>query len=94
MSWSFYAMGKPAAVAAKAKKELSGFKCAEPEETLKASVIQIIETSLLAMPDAGAVKIEAHGSQSPALDARHNRVEGRFDNNLKLSIEPIYGFVE
>lgn len=94
MSWSFYGMGKPAALAAKAKKDLTAFKCAEPEETIKNKALDVIETALLAMADSAAVRIEAHGSQGPAHDAAHNRIEGRFDNTFKLTIEPIYGFVE
>ena len=97
MSWSFNAIGKPAAVAVKARKDLSAVKCSEPEESLKESVIASIELACSAMPDDPAVSITASGSQSPSykLEGGHYReVAGKLTNSLKLDIEPIYGFVE
>lgn len=97
MSWSFQAVGKPAAVLAKARVELGKIHCSEPEETIKGKVLNILEASLLVMPESAAVKIEASGSQSPAYvssETGYKTVEGKFSNNLILKIEPIFGFVE
>jgi hypothetical protein len=89
MSWSFYAIGKPAAVVASAEKALSAYECSEPEESIKNKVLNIIQVSLAAMPDASAVSIEASGSQS----AHHDHAD-KFTNTLSFIIKPIYGFVE
>jgi hypothetical protein len=97
MSWSFNAIGKPSAVAAKARKELGAIQCAEPEQGIKERAIEAIELSCSALPDDNAVKITACGSQSPAykmVDGHYKHVDGKFTNNLTLNIEPIYGFVE
>ena len=88
MSWSFSAIGKPAAIVEKARNDLIMFKCAEPEESIKAEVLHILEISLLAYPDTSCVKVLANGSQSTTKDPQ------RFTNNLSVSIEQVYGFVE
>lgn len=85
MSWSFSAIGRSSAVAQKARDDLTRYKCTEPEETIKTKALEIIESSLCAMPDASAVQIEAYGSQSP--------VSGGVSNQLTLKITPISGFV-
>jgi hypothetical protein len=90
MSWSFNAIGKPAAVAIKARADLANFKCAEPEESIKAGIIDMIEKACAAMPSTAAVKIEAFGSQSPSYPPE----PGKFHNNFSVKVEPIYGFVE
>jgi len=88
MSWSVSVVGKPAAVAAKVAKELAAVKCSEPEEEIKNSVASIVATALGAFPEGAAVKVNASGSQySPNND-------GKKVNNLSVSIEPLYGFVE
>jgi hypothetical protein len=89
MSWSFNAIGKPAAVATKARTDLERITCQEPEQSLKAMVISAIETACSAMPTDQAVRIEAYGSQSYSHGA-----PDKFSNNMSLKIEPIYGFVE
>lgn len=93
MSWSFSAIGKAAAVAKKARADLERIKCAEPEETIKAGVIAMIEATCSAMPEASAVKIVASGSQSTAY-VDNKPADGKYTNNLRLDIEPIWGFVE
>ena len=92
MSWSISAIGKPAAVASKVAAELAANKCNEPEETIKSLVGQAISTALGAMPDSYAVKLAANGSQSG--EYKNGEYTGKFVNNLSVSIEPIYGFVE
>jgi hypothetical protein len=93
MSWSFNAIGKPSAVAAKARTEMEFIKCAEPEQSLKSMALAAIEAALSAMPDASVVKVYASGSQSPAY-VNNKVVDGKFSNSFKLDIEPIWGFVE
>lgn len=87
MSWSFSAIGNPVGVVAKAKEELGKYKNAEPEETIKNSVIGILETALGAFSDDYAVQVEAYGSQS-------SQPGGKFTNQLNLKITPIYGFIK
>lgn len=97
MSWSFYATGKPAAMVARARVEFGKIKCSEPEEAIKGKVLNILEVSLLAMPENAVVRIEAGGSQSQAYDMAPDgwgAVVGKFTNQLNLKIEPIFGFVE
>lgn len=93
MSWSFHAIGKPGAVLGKARNDLVQCKCAEPEETIKGKVLNILEAALLAFPDSSAVHVTASGSQSTAYNGPAV-VEGRFTNSLSIEIKPIYGFVE
>lgn len=64
MSWSFSAIGKPAAVLAKAQKDMAAYKCAEPEETLKNMALSVMETAFCVMPQDSAVKVTAFGSMS------------------------------
>lgn len=87
MSWSFYGVGKPAAVLAKARDELARVKCAEPEEFIKSQVAAVLEVSLTNMPAATAVQVDAAGSQTKNGD-------GTASNQLTLNIKPLYGFVE
>ncbi len=87
MSWSFSGVGKPAALADRARASLSNIKCREPEETIKGKVAEIVEECLAAFPAGSAVQIEASGSQSTADD-------GTALNSLSLNIKPLYGFVE
>lgn len=91
MSWSFYACGKPAAVLAKARTELERIKCAEPEETIKAKVLNILEASLLAMPASSLIDIKVSGSQSMA---DYSDASKGVCNQLIMEIKPLYGFIE
>ena len=87
MSWSFNAVGRPSLVLAQARTQFAAIKCAEPEETIKTKALHILEASLLAMPEASAVQIEAHGSQSVSSD-------GKASNQLLFKITPLHGFVD
>lgn len=89
MSWSYNGCGRAGALIAVAQASLANVKCAEPEETVKAKVSEIIETALTAYPANTAVKVVAHGSQSTRSPA-----DGGIINSVSLTIEPIYGFVE
>lgn len=86
MSWSVQAIGKPAAVAAKLAKDFTVYKCMEPEETIKGKVAEIVAVALAAFPAGAAVKVWASGSQSV--------VGSDTTNQLSVTIEPIYGYVE
>ncbi len=87
MSWSVSAIGKPAAVAAKLEKDFQQYKCAEPEETIKAKVSEVVAFALAAYPESSAVKVMASGSQGTVTD-------GKATNSLAVYIENIYGFSE
>ena len=90
MSWSFGAVGKPAALLEKARKDLGAIKCAEPEETIKTKCLNIIEASLLVFPPNTAVEVKAGGSQYCADSKKPNELV----NSLSFEIKPIWGFVE
>lgn len=88
MSWSVSAVGKASAVATRIKEQMAVGKCAEPEETIKQAVGEIIATALGSMPEQSlAVKVEASGSQSTT----NNIV---VSNSLTVKIEPIHGFLD
>lgn len=87
MSWSFHAIGKPAAVAAKAAEQLSAMKCSEPEETIKNNVAASIVAMCEAMPTNSVVRVEANGSQ-------HSSDGNGVIGSVAFKIDPVYGFVE
>lgn len=87
MSWSFYKVGNPATVLVEARKDLAHYKCAEPEEAIKAKVLEILEISLSKFPADLPVKVQASGSQSTKESSQEAA------NNLSFTIEPLYGFV-
>ena len=95
MSWNYYGIGKPRKVYEQAVKQLEGQteRMSDPENT----VVQLFLDQLLAiteaMPESSVIKVMASGSQ---WDNRHTETytpKGIF-NNLKIEIEPVYGFVE
>lgn len=91
MSWSVNAVGKPAAVAAKLAIDFSRITCSEPEQTIKNHVAESVAVALAVFPPNYAVRVLASGSQgcpdsSKAPEEKYNQ--------LSVSIEPIYGFVE
>lgn len=88
MSWSVSAVGKPAAVAAKLNDDFARMSpCVEPEETIRQSARSMISTALGSFRADQPVRVEASGSQ--------NTIDNEPQyNQLKVSIEPIWGFVE
>lgn len=86
MSWSFSAIGKPLAVLAKARKDLTASKCPEPEETVKGKLLDALDAALTPFPADYAVKVEAYGSQSSGGAGP--------TNSFSMKVEPIYGFVQ
>ena len=87
MSWSFGAVGRPAAVAAKVDAAKGQNKCINPEEGLRQAALDLIANSVRAFPDASVVTVEANGHQSTA-DGE------RAQNTLSIKVMPLYGFVE
>lgn len=88
MSWSFSAFGKPASVAAKARETIeNGYKCAEPEESIRVATLNSVATAADNFAPGYAVKVAASGSQSV--------VNGVVQSNqLSVTIEPVHGFLE
>jgi hypothetical protein len=90
MSWSVSAIGKASAVAAKAAEQFAAIKCSEPEETIKNTAASAVALALSAFPAHYAVRLTASGSQhQPDQSKPDEKV-----NNLRVEIEPIWGFVE
>jgi hypothetical protein len=87
MSWSVSAIGKPGPVAAKVTEELNRFTCTDPEEGVKQAAAALLATCLAAQDPNTAVRVSASGHQSGS-------VGNRLSNNLKIDVEPVYGFVE
>ena len=94
MSWSFHGIGKPHAILAKARRDLTMYVCMEPEETIKKLVLSIFEEALLIYPEDTAVKVTASGSQSPIYDKNGALIPGKFSNSLHIDLDHLYGFVE
>lgn len=89
MSWSVQAVGKAPAVALKIESDFTAMsKCMEPEEGVKQAVRAAISVALAAQDPKTAVKVSASGSQST------NYPDNTFRNQLSVSVEPMYGFVE
>lgn len=86
MSWSFNGVGRPLAVVAKMRKDCSRSHCPEPEQTIRAALVDIVEAALTAYPPDQPVVVEASGSQGSN--------EGGIINQLKLDIKPLYGFLD
>lgn len=87
MSWSFSASGRPAAVAEKMRADLGRQPCAEPEESIKSGIVDVLGAALSAYPERSAVTVSASGSQGTDADGRHV-------NSLTVRLEPIWGFIE
>ena len=87
MSWSINAVGKPAAVAKSCREQISGYKCAEPEEAVRQMIVEAIEAACKGFNDSTLVRVNANGSMYTADGASQY-------NSASLTIEPILGFVE
>jgi hypothetical protein len=69
-------------------RQADGVRCAEPEQSIKAAVVAIIEQALTAYPSGAAVRVTGQGSQSIGSSGRDAI------NSLDLKIESLFGFVE
>ena len=85
----FLSHGRAKAVMEKVRPELERITCKEPEQAIKAKVIEIIEASLVAFPPELPVKVSASGSQGT--DDKRPEFAA---NQLAVTIEPLWGFVE
>lgn len=89
MSWSFAAIGKPQAVASRCRDAIeNGYKASEPEETARKNALSIAAAVAESYnrPDV-AVRVHASGS----MHTENGVVQTQ---NLRLEVEPVFGFVE
>jgi len=89
MSWSISGrMGKAAAVRAAVAKEFEqGSKCTEPEETIRQSAAQIIDSALAGQDPQQVVEVSASGHMS----TNNGKVAS---NTLNIAVTPRWGFIE
>jgi len=88
MSWSFSAVGRPAKVAAACRDAIeNGYKCAEPEETIRKNTLATAATSAEAHKSDNVVRVEASGS----MYVQHGEV---LSNVVRLDVSNIHGFIE
>ncbi len=88
MSWSFQAVGRPQAVAAKAKVESETPRCAGAEEVARTAALEaIVVLCTEGFASNNAVRVSASGSAYTQDGAQQY-------NSLDLKVEPLYGFVE
>jgi hypothetical protein len=90
MSWSVSGVGKPEALAAKLAKDFAGNKCSEPEETIRQLAASAIAKALEVFPKDKVVSVSASGSQQGGSTGP----QPTYVNQLKVEINPLYGFVE
>lgn len=90
MSWSFQATGKSPAVRQEIARQGANGRCSEPEESLRQQALQIIDLALCAQNDNQAVRVEASGNQT----YKDWTNKTGLSNQLKVSVEPLYGWVE
>lgn len=91
MSWSASGVGKAGVLAGKLALEFDRVKCAEPEQTIKDQVAQIVQLALSAFPPDMPVRVNASGSQQSVDFSDPNAPKV---NQLNVTIEPIWGFLE
>ena len=83
MSWSFYAAGKPATVAARVHTERETERCQGAEEVARKAVLSAIETLCADGSHSDcAIKVEASGSA-------YTKDGVQTSNQLKLNFETI-----
>lgn len=87
MSWSFGAVGRPAAVAKAAREAKAQHKCAEPEETHRQDALETIARFAEGLIGSTAVQVNASGSMWKEGEAVRS-------HTMSLEFKPIYGFLE
>jgi hypothetical protein len=90
MSWGISRSGKATAVAAAVEKDLAGLNLSEPELSVKNAIGNAIAQALAAFPSSMPVNVDASGSQTTP-DSAHPEEKV---NQARLSIEPLWGFLE
>ena len=86
MSWSFAAVGKAAAVAAKAREAKESGKCIEPEESYRLDALESIARFSETLVNS-AVKVSASGSMWKDGEVVKS-------HSMAVNFEPLYNFVE
>lgn len=87
MSWSFNALGSPAAVSKRALAAKTSGACMEPEESYRQACLDYIATAASQIAgDGAAVQVAASGSMWKDGDTVKS-------HNLSLNIAPLYGLV-
>lgn len=93
MSWSVCAVGKVAAVANAIEQQFdANGPCSEPEETVRQAAKAMIANALQAQDPNGAVQVSASGSQGSTYT--NGSWGPPYTNQLKIDIQPLYGFVQ
>lgn len=88
MSWSFSAVGKPAAVALRTRQQIeTGHKCAEPEDTARRNILEVAAAVAESHAAGYLVQVEASGSMYVLLDQVQTQ-------NIRLEVKTIHGFLE
>jgi hypothetical protein len=87
MSWYIAVVGKPVGVAREFAAQAERNKCAEPEESIKAGAVALVQKALEGFGEGYAVQLTASGSQY--VDAGVVR-----SNSLKIDLQPLSGFVD
>ena len=91
MSWNVAAIGKSPAVRTEIAKQITRYKCSEPEESVKMSAAALLDAALASQKPDSVVSVSANGSQSQTTGADGTP---EFTNSLTISVQPQYGFVE
>lgn len=100
MSWSVSAKGKKPAVAAAVDSQFNSATCQEPEQSLKEQARALVAALMTATEDTAVLSVEAAGTaHSIAVygdPERPNAVTEwkQLRHSIKISVEPIWGFVE
>lgn len=88
MSWSFSAIGKPAAVARAARAYIeSGHRCAEPEESVRRGTLELAAQAALGQAENIVVQVECSGSMWTQNGVAQTQ-------NLRLEVKPLGNLVE
>ena len=87
MSWGLQKAGKGEALAKACAEAFASITCPEPEMSIKNGIAAVVDAAVRGSPEC-AFKIEASGSQYTGVDGK------ALQNQARLVIEPLYGFVE
>lgn len=94
MSWSVSAVGKPAAVSASIERQFASTSCAEPEETVRQAARVVVAAAIAAQRPDCAVQVSASGSMSTSYNEDLKTWGAPFTNQLSITVQPLYGFLE
>jgi len=83
MRWSIHANGDARSVAAQVAESMSKQKCAEPEESIKAAALVVIQRVIEATPEGRQITVSAYGSQSRV----DSDPPGKASNSISLTVQ-------